>query len=88
MGIVASTFAESFPPEATFSVDDIPDLEGKIVIILLSRNAKVYMATRNAEKARAAIADLRAQTGKDAIFLELDLGDLKSVKTAATNFLA
>ncbi|KAG6916435.1 hypothetical protein DXG01_006763 [Tephrocybe rancida] len=44
------------------------------------------MAARSPEKAQAAIEDLRAQTGKDAIFLKLDLADLKSVKAAATEF--
>jgi len=39
-----------------------------------------------ADKAQAAIEDLQAQTGKEAIFLKLDLADLKSVKAAALEF--
>ncbi|KAG6826622.1 hypothetical protein H0H92_015114 [Tricholoma furcatifolium] len=112
MGNLPSVYTESLPPKSKFSVDDIPDLGGKVVIVtgsntyvrnntpaddrgvgketvkaLLAHNAKVYMAARNPEKAQAAIADLRAQTGKDAIFLKLDLADLKSVKAAAAEFL-
>ncbi|KAG6868970.1 hypothetical protein C0993_006492 [Termitomyces sp. T159_Od127] len=102
MGIVQSILTECFPPESRFSVDDIPDLTGKVVIVtgantglgketvkaLLAHNAKVYLAARNPDKARAAIEDLRAHTGKDAVFLKLDLADLASVKAAAEEFIA
>jgi NADP-dependent 3-hydroxy acid dehydrogenase YdfG len=54
---------------------------------LLSHNAKVYMAMRNLEKGEAAIEKLQNDTGKTAIFLELDLGDLKSVLAASEEFL-
>jgi retinol dehydrogenase 12 len=47
----------------------------------------VYVAARSQEKAENAIQDLKTQTGKDAIWLKLDLGDLKSVKSAAEEFL-
>lgn len=50
-------------------------------------NAKVYMASRTPEKARAAIKDLRKETGKEALFLRLDLADLRSIKAAAEEFL-
>jgi len=53
---------------------------------LLSHNAKVYIAARNSEKADEAIADLKTVTGKEAIFLKLDLADLKAVKAAAEEF--
>lgn len=54
----------------------------------MPRNAKVYMASRNKEKAEAAIASLKEATGKEAIFLELDLSSLASVKKAAQEFLS
>ncbi|KAF8645275.1 hypothetical protein AX16_008099 [Volvariella volvacea WC 439] len=54
---------------------------------LLQHNAKVYIAARNPEKARLAIDDLRRQTGKEALFLELDLSDLRSVKAAVYEFI-
>lgn len=52
----------------------------------MSHNAKVYIAARSKEKAEQAILDLKEQTGKEAIFLELDLSDLRSVKAAAEQF--
>lgn len=45
------------------------------------------MAMRNREKGEAAIEKLQEDTGKTAIFLQLDLADLKSVKAASEEFL-
>ncbi|KAI0747516.1 NAD(P)-binding protein [Fomes fomentarius] len=91
---------EFFPPKPTFSVDQIPDLTGQVVIVtggnvgigyelvkvLLQHNAKVYLAARSKQKAEAAIASLRRETGKDPLFLALDLSSLTSVKNAAAEF--
>ncbi|KJA15593.1 hypothetical protein HYPSUDRAFT_71930 [Hypholoma sublateritium FD-334 SS-4] len=101
MGLLYSLWTESFPPSSHFSAGDIPDLAGKVVIVtgantgigratakeLLEHNAKVYIASRNADKAVEAIKELKTETGKDAIFLCLDLADLTSVKSAAEEFL-
>ncbi|KAJ7636817.1 NAD(P)-binding protein [Roridomyces roridus] len=96
-GVLALISKPSFVPER-----DIPDLTGKVAIVtggnvgigyqtvkqLLLKDAKVYLAARSPDKATAAIKSLEAETnGKKAIFLKLDLGDLKSVRTAADNFL-
>ncbi|KAF9780976.1 NAD(P)-binding protein [Thelephora terrestris] len=96
------SFIESyFAPTSKFSVNDIPDLTGRVVIVtggntgigketvkaLLCKNAKVYLAARSEDRAKAAIEDLKQTTGKEAIFLKLDLSSLKSVKTAAEDFL-
>ena len=53
---------------------------------LLHKNAKVYMASRNRMKADEAIAELKNETGNEALFLELDLADLNSVKRAVEEF--
>jgi retinol dehydrogenase 12 len=53
----------------------------------LEHNAKVYLAARNQSRAEAAIQDLCEKTGKEAIWLKLDLADLKSVKEAAAEFI-
>jgi 8-oxo-dGTP pyrophosphatase MutT (NUDIX family) len=45
------------------------------------------MASRSQTKAEAAIKELKEQTGKDALFLKLDLGDLKTIKISAAEFL-
>ncbi|KAJ7779263.1 NAD(P)-binding protein [Mycena metata] len=85
-----------------WNTDDVPDLSGKVIIVtggnagigrltvkvLLEHNAKVYMASRNVEKAEAAIEELYASTGERAIFLHLDLADLVSVRRATAEFLS
>ncbi|KAJ7610502.1 hypothetical protein FB45DRAFT_844620 [Roridomyces roridus] len=98
MGVVFGRFSPpSFLPER-----DIPDLSGKVILIaggntgigyeiakqLLLKNAKVYLATRSADKPAVAIKRLGAETTKSAIFLQLDLGDLPTVRKAAEDFLA
>ncbi|KAF8893282.1 NAD-P-binding protein [Mucidula mucida] len=89
-------------PKPEWSEDDIPDLSGRVMIVtggntgigkatvraLLMHNATVYMASRNEKKARAAIHDLRNETGREAFFLELDLADFTSVRAAASEFLS
>ncbi|KAH7872559.1 NAD-P-binding protein, partial [Lentinula edodes] len=101
MGNSGSYIAQSFPPSSKFMVRDIPDLSGWIIIVtggntgigyeiikaVLLKNAKVYMATRSSEKAAVAIARLKVETGgKEAIFLELDLASLSSIRNAANDF--
>ena len=54
---------------------------------MLAKNAKVYIAARNEERVTAAIEDLKQTTGKEAIWLKLDLASLKSVKAAAEELL-
>ena len=56
--------------------------------VLLQHDAKVYLAARSKAKADAAIKSLKEVTGKEAIFLELDLSDLVSVKRSAEEFLS
>lgn len=55
--------------------------------MLLRHNATVYLAARSKEKALAALEDLKKETGKEAIFLEVDLGRLASTRKAAEEFL-
>ena len=55
---------------------------------LLAHNAKVYLAARSAQKANEAIAELKNETGKLAIFLQLDLSDLRAVRTSVQEFLS
>ncbi|KAE9390280.1 NAD(P)-binding protein [Gymnopus androsaceus JB14] len=92
----------NFPPKAEFSVDQIPDLTGQVMIVtgantgvgkaiaqeLLKHNAKVYIAARSQEKAEAAIKELKTKTGKEAIFLKLDLSDLRTIKPTVEKFLS
>jgi NAD(P)-dependent dehydrogenase (short-subunit alcohol dehydrogenase family) len=52
----------------------------------LFKKAKVYLAARNRQKAEEAIAALKEETKKEAIFLQLDLADLDSIKRTAEEF--
>ncbi|KAF9072376.1 NAD(P)-binding protein [Rhodocollybia butyracea] len=93
--------SQNFPARPTWHTDHIPDLSGQVIIVtgsntgigkvtvkeLLKHNAKVYMAVRSREKAEAAIKDLKKETGKEAIFLKLDLGDLTTIKASVEDFL-
>ena len=98
--VIRKLWDESRPPKATWTVGEIPDLSGKVVIVtggyagigletvraLLPKNAKVYIAGRSKSKAETAISQLKEETGKEALFLELDLANLKSIKQAAEEF--
>lgn len=90
------------PPKATFFVEQIPDLTGKVAIVtgansgigketakvLLAHGAKVYIAARNQAASQEAIRQLKQETGNEAIFLKLDLSDLKAIKASAKEFLS
>ncbi|KAG8910871.1 hypothetical protein FRC01_006076, partial [Tulasnella sp. 417] len=101
IGTIRRFLDQMFPPSPTFNPEtDIPDLTGKVTIVtggnsgvgketvkqLLLKNAKVYMASRSRDRAEEAIRDLKEQTGKEAIFLELDLSGLGKVTKAANEF--
>ena len=59
------------------------------VSALAQQGARVYIASRSRAKGEAAVAQIRAATGNDAVFfLPLDLADLDSVRAAAAAFLA
>ncbi|KAG1780841.1 hypothetical protein EV702DRAFT_963285 [Suillus placidus] len=102
MGNVLSWVIDAAPPKAAFSVDQIPDLTGKVIIVtgantgigketaktLLAHGAKVYIAARNQTASEEAIRQLKQETGNEAIFLKLDLGDLKTIKASAEEFLS
>jgi retinol dehydrogenase 12 len=53
---------------------------------LLEHDAKVYLAARSKDKAEAAVSKLKEETGKTAIFLNLDLASIQKVKAAAEEF--
>ncbi|RXN13165.1 dehydrogenase reductase SDR family member 13-like protein [Labeo rohita] len=55
---------------------------------LAGRGVRVILACRNQKKAEAAINDIKKATGSnDILFMELDLGSLKSVRAFVENFL-
>jgi retinol dehydrogenase-12 len=54
---------------------------------LLAHGAKVYIAARNQAASEEAIRQLKQETGNEAKFLKLDLGDLKAIKASAEEFL-
>ncbi|KAG8742088.1 hypothetical protein FRC10_002024 [Ceratobasidium sp. 414] len=98
---MGNQLSQIFPPKSLFTVEQIPDLAGQVIIVtggnagvgketckaLLNKNAKVYLAARNKTKADDAIEWLKKETGgKEPIFLRLDLSSLDSVREAAEEF--
>ncbi|KAI0369676.1 NAD-P-binding protein [Pilatotrama ljubarskyi] len=89
-----------FPSKPKWNPDHLPDLSSKVFLVtggntgigretvkrLLMKNAKVYLAARSKDKATRTIEELREETGKEALFLQLDLGDLNAVKKAAEEY--
>lgn len=88
---------------ARWNVDQIPDLTGRVALVtganaglgfeiasgLAGRGARVLLACRNAAKADAACALLRARhPAADLRVVPLDLGSLASVRAAADDVLA
>lgn len=53
----------------------------------MNHNAKVYIGGRDPKRVAGAIEDLRKETGKEALFLQLDLADLQSIKRAVAEFV-
>ncbi|KAJ7103405.1 NAD(P)-binding protein [Mycena belliarum] len=102
MGNIGSYISQSFPPKSKFSVGDIPDLTGSVIVVtggnagigyeiikaLLPKNAKVYMLSRSKERAESAISRLKTETGKEALFIQLDLSDLDSVRRASDELIS
>jgi NAD(P)-dependent dehydrogenase (short-subunit alcohol dehydrogenase family) len=88
---------------AHWSADDMPDLSGKTIIVtggnsgigyeaakqLARKGARVVLACRDLEKARAAIGAISGEhRGAAAEALQLDLASLASVRSFASAFLA
>jgi len=103
MGNSFSVIGQMFPGHPkSWNASHIPDLTGRVALVtggntgtgketvkaLLEKNAKVYLAARSQDRAEAAIKELKESTGKEAIWLQLDLADLASVRKAANSFLS
>ncbi|PVF97112.1 NAD(P)-binding protein [Serendipita vermifera] len=85
-----------------WTIDDMVDMTGKTVIVtggtagigyhcskmFLIKNAKLYIGARDSQKTKDALARLKEETGKEAILLPLDLGDLHGVRKSAESFLS
>ncbi|KAG2110815.1 uncharacterized protein F5147DRAFT_687339 [Suillus discolor] len=102
MGHIWSAYIrETYPPSTKFHASDVPDMSGKVVLVtgansgigketarvLLTKNAKVYVACRDKAKGENAIRDLKESTGKEACFLQLNLANLKSIKASGEELL-
>ncbi len=86
-----------------WTVQDIPDQQGRVVIVtggnsgigyeaalaLAGKNAQVVLTTRSLDKGEAAASGIREKYPQaEVVVMELDLADLKSVRNFAQAFLA
>ena len=55
--------------------------------VLLTKNAKVWIACRDVSRGEAALKELKELTGQDAHLLKLDLANLRSIKQSVEEFL-
>ncbi|KAF8918202.1 NAD-binding protein [Mucidula mucida] len=90
MGSVVSMYAANWPPKAKWSVDDIPDLSGKVIIVTGGNSGigdeTVYIASHDKTRVDTTIQALKSVIYNEALFIDLDLASLRSVKAAAETF--
>ncbi|KAJ6551251.1 hypothetical protein B0H19DRAFT_1296421 [Mycena capillaripes] len=70
----------------TWNENDMPDLSGQVVISTGGNSGPGKETVGSRKKAEMAIVELRALTRKEALFLEMDLASLSSIK--AENFVS
>ncbi|WFD36825.1 hypothetical protein MCUN1_003715 [Malassezia cuniculi] len=99
-----SSLSQHWPPKPKWPLSDIPDLSDRVIVVtggnsgigyetvaeLMRHKAKVYLATRSKSRADAAIEQLRKlpDINGSVEFVELDLGDFRSIEAFAKNFAA
>ncbi|KZO94657.1 NAD(P)-binding protein [Calocera viscosa TUFC12733] len=98
---ISEQWQQMWPPAPTWSVDEIPDLSGKVALVtggntglgrltvkyLAKHNCTVYVASRSLEKGEETVAELQVETENNSIHcLQMDLSDLQSVKRAVEEF--
>lgn len=93
--IPAPTLTEKNLPDQTGRVHIVTGgyagVGEQLVRILYDRGAKVYIAGRNESKAKAAVERIQKASPNatgELVFLQLDLSDLTTIKSAADEFLS
>lgn len=102
---MGAQWSQFFPPQAKFTETNISSQDGKVFLItggtsgigyevakiLYSKNARVYIAGRSADKATKALSEIRAaapaSTGT-VNFLHLALDDLTTIKSTVDAFMS
>lgn len=94
-----------FPPKPAFTEADVPRQDGRVVVVtggnsgiglaliklLYPTGAKIYLACRSEERARAAIKEVVDEAGTkpdhgSLEYMHLDLNDLTTIKASAASF--
>lgn len=88
---------------AKWTVENMPDLSGKIIIVtgansgigfdatkaFVQKGGHVILASRNVQKAETAVSQIKAETPNASTeIIQLDLADLTSIQTFANTFTA
>ncbi|KAI8813105.1 hypothetical protein BJ742DRAFT_752295 [Cladochytrium replicatum] len=100
---VASLFRQTFTFTPKWTYDQIPSLDGKVVVItggntglgkvqaleMAKKGAHIFIVGRSPEKSKAAVEEIKSASGNDKVeYLYADLMDLASVEKCADEFLA
>jgi NAD(P)-dependent dehydrogenase (short-subunit alcohol dehydrogenase family) len=102
---MGAQLSQVFPPKPSFTIDQVGSQDGRVVLItggysgigrelaqmFYSKNARVYIAGRSAERAQQAIDEIKAaETASSGTleFIQLELDDLSSIKASVEVFKA
>ncbi|KZV81296.1 NAD(P)-binding protein [Exidia glandulosa HHB12029] len=102
VSMLFSILSQVFPPKPRWTANNIPDLSGKVYFVtggtsgigketvkeLLRHNATVYVGARHPDAAEAIAKEWKQLTGNAVRVLALELGNLKSIRSAAKEFQA
>ncbi|KAI1331834.1 putative estradiol 17 beta-dehydrogenase [Xylariaceae sp. FL0255] len=86
-------WTQFFPPKPKFTIDDVPDSQGKVYIVTGGNSgmgldlARILYSKHKGTKAIEEIKKLELASKGKLVFLHLELADLRNVQVAARGFI-